>query len=98
MPENVDLNDELLYHVSDDTEEIREQELLRIQNYQQLAAIYYNKKVHNRFFEEGDLVLRKVFDNTKECNNKMGAKWEGPYQISKIVRPGVYELMTMVGE
>ncbi|KAL1201125.1 hypothetical protein V5N11_009743 [Cardamine amara subsp. amara] len=82
----------------DDLEEIRDQALLRIQNYQQSAARYYNKKVRNRIFQEGDLVLRKVYENTKECDNKMGAKWEGPYSISKIVKPGVYELITMSGE
>lgn len=40
------------------------------------------------------LVLRKVF----ELNTiKLGAKWEGPYEISKIVKSGVYVLMTHQG-
>ncbi|KAG7536468.1 Ribonuclease H-like superfamily [Arabidopsis suecica] len=43
--------------------------------------------------------LEEVFENTAELNaGKLGASWEGPYQISKIVRPGDYELLTMSGD
>ncbi|XP_010495428.1 PREDICTED: uncharacterized protein LOC104772525 [Camelina sativa] len=83
----------------DELEEERDKALLRIQNYQLAAVKYYNKKVHNRHFDEGDLVLRKVFENTAEPDaGKMGANWEGPYLVSKVVHPGVYELLTMGGE
>ncbi|KAG7593593.1 Copper amine oxidase N-terminal [Arabidopsis thaliana x Arabidopsis arenosa] len=62
------------------------------------AAKFYNKKVKSRYFTEGDLVLRKVFENTVEINaGKLGAHWEGPYLVSKVVKPGVYELLTMDG-
>lgn len=98
MPENTDLNDKMLLNSVDDTEDLREQALLRIQNYQQSVARYNNKKVQNRFFEEGDHILRNFNDNTKECNNKMGAKWEDPYLIIKVIKTGVYELETMYGE
>ncbi|KAG7578456.1 Reverse transcriptase domain [Arabidopsis thaliana x Arabidopsis arenosa] len=96
MIQNNDLNDEMMRHSLDDLEENRNAALCRIQNYQLAAAKYYNKKVHNRHFSEGDLFLRKVFENTAELNaGKLGANWEGPYQISKIVRPGDYELLTL---
>ena len=46
-----------------------------------------------------DLVLRKVFENTREWKaGKLGANWEGPYMISKIIKPCVYELTEMSGE
>ena len=49
--------------------------------------------------ELGDLVMRKVFENTKELNaGKLGARWEGPYKIIKVVKPGVYRLQTSRGE
>ncbi|XP_024011203.1 uncharacterized protein LOC112086481 [Eutrema salsugineum] len=80
-------------------EEERDHALLRMQNYQQQISRYYNKRVKGRHFEAGVLVLRKVFKNTEEYRaGKLGAKWEGPYQITNVVKPGVYELMTMDGE
>jgi hypothetical protein len=54
--------------------------------------------VKSRYFVEGDLVLCKVFENTTEINaRKLGAHWEGPYLISKVVKSGVYQLLTMDG-
>ncbi|XP_024013210.1 uncharacterized protein LOC112087533 [Eutrema salsugineum] len=79
--------------------EKRDQALIRIQNYQQATAKYYNKNVRSRRFKAGELVLRKVFQNTAEKNaGKLGAKSEGPYKVTKVVRPGVYELATLAGE
>ncbi|CDY39319.1 BnaC05g10600D [Brassica napus] len=47
---------------------------------------------------ESLLVLRKVFQNTAERNvGKLGANWEGPYKLKKIVRPGSYEIANMQG-
>ena len=66
--------------------EHRDRALVRNQNYQHAAAKYYNSNDRNRRFNEGDLVLRKVFQNTAERNaGKLGAKWEGPYKIIKVV-------------
>ncbi|KAG7583777.1 Reverse transcriptase domain [Arabidopsis suecica] len=98
MVKDPDLNNQRMLECLDDLEEKRNTALCRIENYQRAAAKYYNKKVHNRHFDVGDLVLRKVFENTAELNaGKLGANWEGPYQISRIVRPGDYELLTMDG-
>ncbi|XP_024016289.1 uncharacterized protein LOC112089766 [Eutrema salsugineum] len=98
LPENPDLNDQMVLNNLDNLEEQRCLALLRIQNYQKLAARYYNKKVRGQHFDEGDLVLRKVFHNTEELNaGKLGTNWEGPYQIMRIVKPGVYELMQLDG-
>ncbi|KAG7548045.1 Integrase catalytic core [Arabidopsis suecica] len=96
MAEDPTLNNQLLRHHNDFAEELRDQALIRIQNYQNAAAKYYNQNVKERCFNVGDLVLREVFHNTKEKNaGKLGARWEGPYLISKVVHPGVYQLMTM---
>ncbi|XP_024015916.1 uncharacterized protein LOC112089172 [Eutrema salsugineum] len=93
-----DANNDMMLDTIDLVEEHRERALLRIQNYQQLAARYYNKKVKGRHFEDGDLVLRKVYQNTEEKNaGKLGANWEGPYQVMKVVKPGVYQLMKLDG-
>ncbi|XP_048615560.1 uncharacterized protein LOC106420647 [Brassica napus] len=99
MPQYVELNKEMLLNALDEIEERRGQALLRIQNYQHQIESYYNKKVCARPLELGDLVMRKVFENTKELNaGKLGARWEGPYKIIKVVKPGAYRLQTSRGE
>ncbi|KAL0649767.1 hypothetical protein Bca4012_092458 [Brassica carinata] len=99
MPQNIELNQGMLLHALDDIEEKCDQALLRIQNYQHQIESYYNKKVKSRPLELGNLVLRKVFENTKEWKaEKLGANWEGPYKIIEVVKPGVYHLETSTGE
>ncbi|CAL9242518.1 unnamed protein product, partial [Arabidopsis halleri] len=65
-PLNEELNSKLLEDVLDTIDERRDQSLIRLQNYQQLTARYYNSKLKNRPLNVGDFVLRRVFDNTKE--------------------------------
>lgn len=92
-PENIDLNREILIDRLDMIEEQREKAAVRIQIYQQAGSQYYDPKIRDWSFSIGDLVLRKVFDGTREPRvGKLGTKWEGPYKITKIVRFGVYEL------
>ncbi|KFK32028.1 hypothetical protein AALP_AA6G190900 [Arabis alpina] len=99
LPENEVLNDSLLFDELDFLNERRDQALIRITNYQNAAARYYNSKVRIRRFREGDLVLREVFQNTAERNaGKLGANWEGPYKVTTAVRPSVNELATMAGK
>ena len=62
------LNDNL-----DVLDEKRDRALVRMANYQQVVAKYYNSKVRPQTFNEGDLVLRKVLQNTAEPNaGKLG--------------------------
>ncbi|XXG43863.1 hypothetical protein AAC387_Pa01g3805 [Persea americana] len=64
-------------------EEQRDQALIRLAAYQQQLARSYQKKVRERVFKVGDLVLRKVFLNTKDPNHgKLGPTWEGPYRVT----------------
>ncbi|XP_070047154.1 uncharacterized protein [Nicotiana tomentosiformis] len=54
---------------------------------------YCNRKANLYFFKIGDLVLRKVTQNTRELNvGKLGPMWEGPYRISAVTGKGSYEL------
>ena len=63
------LNDSL-----DVLDEKQDRALICMANYQQSMTKYYNSKVHPRTFNEGDLVLRKIFQNTAEPNaGKLGA-------------------------
>ena len=51
-------------------DEVRESAAIQMADYQQRASTHYNRKVRPRSFENGTLVLRKVFENTTE----MGAR------------------------
>jgi len=99
IPQNIELNSDMLFDALDAIEERRDQALLRIQNYQHQIESYYNKKVKSRPLELDDIVRCKVFENTKELNaGKLGTNWEGPYKIAQVVKPGVYRLETSTGE
>ncbi|KAF8085674.1 hypothetical protein N665_0652s0002 [Sinapis alba] len=99
MPHLESLNSNMLLDALDQIEERRDQALLRIQNYQNQIESYYNKSVKSRPLNLGDLVLRKVFENTEELKaGKLDINWEGPYEITQVVQPGVYRLETSTGE
>ncbi|KAG7564374.1 Integrase catalytic core [Arabidopsis suecica] len=92
-PLNEEENSAMLDDSLDTINERRDQALIRIQNYQQAAARYYNSKVKSRPFFVGDYVLRRVFDNKKEEGaGKLGINWEGPYIVTEVVQNGVYRL------
>ena len=47
-------------------EELREAAAVRIESYQQRLTNLYNRHVKPRAFRAGDLVLRRVFENTAD--------------------------------
>nr|XP_016438029.1 PREDICTED: uncharacterized protein LOC107764018 [Nicotiana tabacum] len=60
---------------------------------------YYNRRANLRYLKVGDLVLRKVTQNTRELNaGKLGQTWEGPYRTSAVTGKGSYELENQDGE
>ena len=66
---------------------------LRTTSYKWRSERYFNSKIKERRFKEGDLVLRKVFLNTKEVNARVfGPNWEGPYVIVEFQQPRTYRL------
>ena len=97
--ENVEHNDEALRLNLDLLDEKREQVLRRTGDYQRKTARYYNQKVKPRSYMPGDLVLKKLLPARKNpAHGKLGPNWEGPYIISRVVRPGNYELQTKEGK
>ena len=58
--------------------------------YQQALRRYHSRKAHARSLEEGDLVLRRV--QSAKNSNKLTPKWEGPYRVIRVTRPGVVRL------
>ena len=63
--------------------------------YQQALRRYHSHRVHARSLEEGDLVLRRV--QSAKGSNKLAPKWEGPYLVVRVTRPGVVRLETEDG-
>ena len=60
--------------------------------YQQALRHYHSRKVHARSFEEGNLVLRRI--QSAKNSNKLMPKWEGPYRVIRVTRPGAVRLET----
>ena len=55
----------------------------------------HSRKVNARSLEEGDRVLRRV--QSAKNSNKLTPKWEGPYRVKRVTRPGAVRLETEDG-
>ena len=73
----------------------RLREAVRAARYQQALHRYHSRKVHARSLEEGDLVLRRA--QSARGSNKLTPKWEGPYRVVRVTRPGAVRLETEDG-
>ena len=59
--------------------------------YQQDLRRYHSCRVRTRTFQEGDLVLRLIQDQTDM--HKLSPPWEGPFVASKDLHNGSYYLI-----
>ena len=92
-------NEEVLRQNLDLLEEKREQVLKRIEDCHRKTSRYYDRRVKPRDYKPGDLVLKKLMPSRKDPKyGKLGPNWEGLYIVSRIVRPGNYELQTEEGK
>ena len=72
---------------------------LRNWSYQQNIAKSCNQKVRTRTFQDGDWVLRRVFDNTEnKAAGKPAPRWEGPYKVIEVRGAGAYTLQDSEGK
>lgn len=90
-------NEARLQANADFIDEVREEALVRNETYKQKVRQYHNRRVKPRGFIVGDLVLRKAAAVDPRSEGKLSANWEGPYIVSKMVRPGTYHLQTQGG-
>ena len=96
---SVEHNEEALRLNLDLLDEKRDQVLKRTEDYQRKKARYYNQKVKPRGYKPGDLVFKKLLPGRKNLTHeKLGPNGEGPYILSRVVRPGNYELQTEEGK
>lgn len=71
-------------------ENTKEQPRMRTAAYQWKVTRYYNSHIKESLFRPGDLVLRKAEISQPKEIGKFAPKWEGPYQVTEIVRQGTY--------
>ncbi|GAA0156741.1 hypothetical protein LIER_38336 [Lithospermum erythrorhizon] len=90
-------NDDRLGEKRDQVDELRDRALIRIQEHKQEMSRFYNRRVKNRQFKEGDLVLRVLQASQPNNRNKLNPKWEGPYRINRVIGPGTYKLEELSG-
>ena len=97
--ESVEHNEDALRLNLDLLDEKREQVLKRTEDYQRKTARYYDRKVKPRSYKPDDLVLKNLLPARKDpTHGKIGPNWEGSYIVSRVVRPGNYELQTEEGK
>ena len=96
---NQEENHALMCYELDLLEEKCDLAAFRTTSYKRRSERYFNSKVKEKRFKEGDLVLRKVLPNTKDVNVRaLGPNWEGPYMIAEVLRPGTYRLKWLDGK
>ena len=79
---NQDENHALISYELDLLEEKRDLAALRIASYKRRSERYFNSKVKERRFKEGELMLRKVLPNTKEVNaGVLGPNWKAHMRL-----------------
>jgi hypothetical protein len=74
----------------DSVEEARCNTLVKLARYLQGVRCYHNRNVQERSFSIGDLVLCCI--QVETGLHKLNSRWEGPFIVSKVIRPGSYRL------
>ena len=74
----------------DSVEEARVNALTQSARYLQGVRCYHDRNVQQRSFNIGDLVLRRIQDETGL--HKLNSRWEGPFIVTKVTRPGSYKI------
>ena len=91
IPENA--NVEAVAKDLDTTDEHQEAATVRMASYQQRLANLHNRRVNPRTFLPGELVLRRVFENTASpIDGKLQPKLEGLYTVVRVRTTGSYAL------
>ena len=61
--------------------------------YKQRVARQFNRQVKTRPIKLGVWVVRKVeTTGLSHLKGKLGANWDGPYKVTKVIKPGTFRL------
>jgi len=93
-------NDRLHLQELEALDEKRLQAQQHIELYQARISKAFNKKVKQRVFQKGDLLLavRRLMIMTHKTKGKFQPKWEGPFVIEIVYSNGVYRLIIRNGD
>ena len=76
--------------------EWRDMVAMRLADYQQRLARWYNRRVRPQEFVQGDLVLQKAIGSAKDQSaRKLALNWEGPYRVIATAEVGAYYLQDL---
>ncbi|GJZ79616.1 hypothetical protein Tco_0644453 [Tanacetum coccineum] len=78
-------------------EERRERAAIREAKAKSKMTRYYNARVRGVTFKPGDYVYRSNEASHAMDGGKLGPKWEGPYEVTKVLGGGAYKLRSMDG-
>ena len=79
----------------DSVEEVRINALTESARYLQGVRRYHDHNVQQRSFNFGDIILRRIQDETGL--HKLKSRWEGPFIVSKVTRSGSYRIIDADG-
>jgi hypothetical protein len=77
-------------------EEARCTALVQSARYLQGIRRYHDRNVRERSFSIGDLVLHRIQDESGL--HKLNSRWEGPFIVKQLTRPGSYQLHCPEGQ
>ncbi|XP_074374866.1 uncharacterized protein LOC141716103 [Apium graveolens] len=78
-------------------DEVRDQAVEMMEKYKEKIREHFSKKCRVKNFQIGDLVLRDTEASDPTNTGKLMPKWEGPYKVREVLRPGTYKLLNMDG-
>ncbi|GAA0138938.1 hypothetical protein LIER_00586 [Lithospermum erythrorhizon] len=91
-------NNEWMRKKLDFTGEIIDRAIAKMEKYKLAMAKFYNRRVKNKQFVAGDLVLRIFKASRAKDVNNLNPKWEGPYRVKRVIGPGTYMLEELSGK
>jgi hypothetical protein len=80
----------------DSIEEARCTALVQSVRYLQGIRRYHDRNMRERSLSIGDLVLRCIQDESGI--HKLNSRWEGPFVVKQVTRPGSYRLQSPEGQ
>ena len=96
----IEENDRLRLQELEALDEKRLQAQQHIESHQARISKAFNKKVKQRVFQKGDLVLavQRPMIMTHKTKGKFQPKWEGPFAIETVYSNGAYRLINPDGD
>uniref|UniRef100_A0A2N9EM81 Uncharacterized protein n=1 Tax=Fagus sylvatica TaxID=28930 RepID=A0A2N9EM81_FAGSY len=92
-------NELMLAKDMDLVQERRDLAMIRLASYQGDLKKKYGRSINARSLAIGDMVLRRVLGSKRDpSQGKLGANWEGPYQIVSEAGLGAFNLKGMDGK